>query len=145
MGIQFADHGMTFMGSGLEGSHMDFAFKTTEINIGAAMSAYTLYKQSRYQEALPFLIEILNIEPKNWQARLFAGACYFKIGQPLAAERAIQFVYENTSDDVLKQKACFALQTIRSARQASRMSTPEFGELMHRTQLPVATIESIIT
>lgn len=118
------------------------SLNTTQIDTTVAMKAYNLYKSANYSEAMPALQEILDMEPTNWQARLFLGACFFKTGQPMAAERAFRFVYEKCSDEVLKQKACFAMQVVKNetGKQAA-----EFGSVVEReTVKDRPTIESLI-
>ena len=120
---------------------MDFSINTSQVDAMVALKAYTLYKSAQYSDAIPVLEAILDFEPKNWQARLFLAACWFKTNQPMTAQRALKFVHDNCPDAELKQKAALALEFIQASNgqpKQSAMSGQPLGK-----QLP--SIENIIT
>lgn len=124
---------------------MDLSINTTQVDASVALKAYQLYKSAQYKEAIPVLLDILDVEPRNWHARLFLAACYFKTGQPLASERAFRFTYENCTDEVLTQKACLALQAVKASTASTGPQVPaEFSGLGDRIKSPSACIDSII-
>ncbi len=124
---------------------MDLAITTTQIDASVAMQAYRLYKDGKYSEAIPVLQQILDFEPRNWHARLFLSASYFKTNQPMAAERGFRAVFENCPEEELKQKACFALQSVAAATAKIIQVPAEFGTVVERTVAPFRPIETIIT
>ncbi len=124
---------------------MDLHLTTSQIDASVALLAYQLYKEGKCKEAIPVLLDILDVEPKNWHARLFLGACYTKTDQPGAAQRCFRFVYEGVEDSVLKQKACFALQAVTADMQNKTLEIPpEFGGVADRLKTTASRIDSII-
>lgn len=123
---------------------MDITLLTVQVDASVALRAHSLYKSGSYSEAMRVLMDILDIEPNNHQARLYLGACYFKTGQSMAASRALRAVYEKASDPLIRQKACLALQIVSAEITSKLNSIPaEFGELSRgRTEFP--TIESVV-
>jgi thioredoxin-like negative regulator of GroEL len=124
---------------------MDLNIKTEQIDASVALVAHRLYKEGQYREAIPVLQDILDMEPLNWQCRLFLAACYFKTAQPMAAERALRFVYEKCPDESLKQKACFAMQAVNAATAKKIFVPLEFGALEERIPSPLLSIDAIIS
>jgi thioredoxin-like negative regulator of GroEL len=113
----------------LKSEIMDLKFTTIQVDATVALRAHKLYKTGEYAQAITVLTDILDSEPQNWHARLYLGASYFKTGQPMAAARALRYVYEKTSDPLLKQKACLALQVVQAAiNEKSNRLAPECGE-----------------
>lgn len=109
---------------------MDFTVNTQFLDANIALQAYRDYKEGRYNEAIAGLLPILDVEPRNWQARLFLGVCYYKTGQKFGASRAFRYVYDNCNDVELKQKACLALQSVRAEIETTeaRSSFGGYGE-----------------
>ncbi len=114
---------------------MEFTVNTTFLDANSALQAYRDYKQGKYNEAIAGLIPILDAEPRNWQARLFLGVCYYKTGQKFGALRAFRFVYDNCTDTQLKQKACMALQSVKAeveiAANDAKFPFSRYGEGQH--------------
>jgi len=111
---------------------MDLNITTSQLDASVAVKAHKLYKTGKYAEAIPVLLDILDIEPLNWHARLFLAVSYFKTGQVAAAQRAFRFVYEKCTDTELKQKACLALQSVNGQLQSTKQIPAEFGSLAER-------------
>src|SRR5438552_2164650 len=107
---------------------MDIKFSTTQLDASLVLGAYKAFKDGNFESAGKSLLEILDVEPRNWQARLLLACCYSKSKQNFAAQRALRFVYENCSDDPdLKAKACLALQSLNAKMEAEKGSAAEFG------------------
>jgi tetratricopeptide (TPR) repeat protein len=119
---------------------MEFTVNTTFLDANSALQAYRDYKLGNFDEAIAGLIPILDVEPRNWQARLFLGVCYYKTGQKFGALRAFRFVYDNCTDNELKQKACMALQSVKSevelAGDDAKGPFEKYGEGHHVTKPP---------
>ena len=125
---------------------MQLYITTTQIDTTLALKAYRLYKAAQYNDAIPVLQEILDVEHKNWQARLFLAACFFQTGQMITAERAFTYVYESCTDVELRRTANLALQTLRATRTKEVDIPPEFGALAERMFVPrTQKMEAIIT
>ena len=123
---------------------MSTPLTTREIDTTNVLSAYRLYKANMFREATSLLLEILDFEPQNWQARLFLAACYLKTGQPGAAQRSFRMVYDNCPDADLKQRACLALQ-LASAKLQQNAGVPiELANVRDKMPAPVIKIEHII-
>ena len=117
---------------------------TVQVDTQLALAGYVLFKEGRYREAIPSLQDILDHEPRNWQARLFLAACFHKTGQPGAALRALRFVYENCTDVALKQKACLALQAVTAAMEQAKPMPAELASAHARLQVQPVRVESIV-
>jgi hypothetical protein len=108
-------------------------FTTTQLDASVALNAYKLYKAGNYQEAIPCLQNILDMEPANWQARLFLGASFHHLGQNWSAQSAFRYVWDNCTDADLRKKACLALQTIAATVAKKPEQTPlEFSSVQER-------------
>lgn len=114
---------------------MDFTFNTQIVDVSVALNALKFYKAAQYQEATTCLLEILDVEPKNWDARLMLGACYFKTEQYGAAQRAFRFIYEKCPESAVKAKAIEGMQAATSKLQVPNQNLPlEFGGYAPRFQ-----------
>jgi thioredoxin-like negative regulator of GroEL len=83
---------------------MDFTFNTQIVDVSVALNALKFYKAGQYKEATSCLLDLLDVEPKNWDARLMLGACYFKTEQWGAAQRAFRFIFEQCPAADIKSK-----------------------------------------
>jgi thioredoxin-like negative regulator of GroEL len=117
---------------------------TVQIDTELALSGYALFKDGQYRAAIPLLLEILDLDTRNWQARLLLAACYHKTGQSAAALRALRFVYDNCVDAQLKQKSCLALQAVNASLQQAVCTPAEFGSVNTRLQVQPARVETIV-
>jgi thioredoxin-like negative regulator of GroEL len=107
---------------------MDFTFNTQIVDVSVALNALKFYKAGQYKEATSCLLDILDAEPKNWDARLMLGACYFKTEQWGAAQRAFRFIFEQCPDADIKSKAVEGMQAAASKLQTPNQALPlEFG------------------
>ncbi len=125
---------------------MDLSINTSEVDVAVALEAYGHYKSGRYKDAIPLLQNILDVEPNNWQARLFLAASFFKTGLPMAAQRAFRFVFQSCPDDGLRQKACLGFQFVNASITSEQTPLPaEFGAWAEKLATPAPNIEHIIT
>lgn len=126
---------------------MEITIITAEINAEVALSALRCYRNGQFKDALGKLQDILDVEPTNWQARLYLAACFFKTAQPAAAQRTLRYIYDNCPDETLRKKAFEALRVINAETTHKTFEVAaEFGGVVERMQRPVTTtIESIIS
>ena len=125
---------------------MKLTVNTDQVDATLALKAYNLYKGGLFGEATQALQEILDVEPRNWQARLFLAVCFSKTDQPGSAQRSLRFVYDNCTDANLRKKAFSALQLVNAALEVNSSSTPpEFESVMERmSKLPATSIDLIV-
>lgn len=84
------------------------------------------------------------MEPRNWQAKLLLGACYYKENQPGAAQRAFRAVYSACDEAELKKKACMALQAVSAEMEKLTSGQPaEFSGMSERLRRPLLEIEQL--
>ena len=124
---------------------MDFTFNTSIVDVSVAVNALKLYKGKQYKEATACLLDIIDVEPKNWDARLMLGACYFKTDQFAAAQRAFRFIYENCPISDIKSCALEGMQASQYKLQAPNgKQTPlEFGSYVERNTPSVGRLSWI--
>jgi hypothetical protein len=124
---------------------MQISINTTQFESTIALSAYHSYKAGDFDLATQSLLQVLDVEPRNWLARLMLAVCYHKTEKDFAAERALRFVYQNCPDEALKQRACLALQTLAANIQAAKRKPVEFGRFnsVHHNPPPVP-LEQVI-
>jgi hypothetical protein len=79
-------------------SKFQMTFNTQNVNIAVALRALDSYRNKNYVEAVGALLEVLDLEPRNWDARLMLGACYYKLGQNFAAQNAFRKICEQAKD-----------------------------------------------
>lgn len=114
---------------------MEFTFNTQIVDISVALNALKLYKSGRHKEAINCLLDILDCEPKNWDARLMLGACYYKTEQYAAAQRAFRFLHDNCNDPETKRKAGDGLRAATAKLQKVSALPAEFGS--YEDRMPV--------
>ncbi len=106
---------------------MKLTFNTKNVNIQVALKALNHYRKEEFLEASEALIEILDMEPQNWDARLMLGACYYRTDHFFSAERCFRIICEQAHDSSIRARAREGLIST-SARLGKRVSTPpEFG------------------
>jgi len=103
------------------------ALATQIVDISVALNALRLYSEGDYKSGISQLIQILDLEPNNWQARLMLGACYYKTGEFAVAQRVFRFLYEKCPEADLKQKALEGLQASNAKLLKHTDLPPEFG------------------
>ncbi|MBX9685460.1 MAG: tetratricopeptide repeat protein [Candidatus Obscuribacterales bacterium] len=107
---------------------MEITFNTCNLDASVALKALQLYKAKKYKEAIPALQEILDVEPKNWDARLLLGACYYKTAQYPSAQRLFQFIYDAPGvPQATRIKAQQALRAVAMAKEGLSDLPAEFG------------------
>jgi hypothetical protein len=107
---------------------VDINFNTTQLDASLVVNAYAFYKSGDYERAISALLGLLNIEPRNWQARLILGACYFHVNQKPAAQQAFRFVHDNCHDHDIARKAGLALQTVNAELLKDVMPPADSGK-----------------
>ena len=100
---------------------------TTSIDISVGLNAFQCYQRGDYKQALVHLLEILDVEPQNWQARLYLAVCYTKTEQMHAAQRAFRFIYDNCKDGEFRSKALTALHAVNAQLAGEQKLPEEFG------------------
>ncbi len=86
---------------------------TSNLDISKCVAAIEAYRTGDYAKAIELLLTIIDDEPRNWDARFYLAVSYSKTGQRFAAQRALQFIYDNCPIEDLKAKACNALISVR--------------------------------
>jgi thioredoxin-like negative regulator of GroEL len=120
---------------------MNLTFNTEiAANISVVLKALELYQNRQFQQAIEPLLDVLDTEPKNWDARLMLAACYYKTDQFAAAERAFRLITEQSRDLELRSKARHGLQVI-SAKRSKRGPElpPEWGCTADQFAMPEAS------
>ncbi len=114
---------------------MEFTFNTYTVDATIALRALKNYRAGDFHNAAQDLLNILDHEPRNWQARLMLGACYFKTKQYGAAQRVFRHMCENSSDAELREKAWIGLQTTTDKLTKKTHEMPlEFGDCVVRVE-----------
>ncbi len=82
-----------------------------------AISAYNFYRNGFFNEAQVAVQEVLNLEPTNFQAKLFLAACLHNLGKTEDAKAALLAVYENSPEDYLREKAQMGIADLEQASE----------------------------
>jgi tetratricopeptide (TPR) repeat protein len=122
---------------------MEFTFNTQIIDVSVALNALNLYRSGAYKDAISHLLNILDMEPKNWDARLMLGACYFKTDQFASAQRAFRFIYENCPIGDTKSRALEGMQAATFKLQPAKALPMEFGGYVERNTAPLSRLSWI--
>jgi thioredoxin-like negative regulator of GroEL len=122
---------------------MEFTFNTQIVDVSVALNALNLYKSASYKEATTHLLNILDVEPKNWDARLMLGACYFKTEQFASAQRAFRFIYENCPLSDTKSRALEGMQAATFKLQPQKAMPMEFGGYVERNIAQISRLSWI--
>lgn len=112
---------------------MNLTFDTDIVDAKVALRALKHYEAGDFGNAISTLLEILDIEPKNWQARLMLAVCYYKTSQFISAQRAFQYIYENTSERDMRKKGLEGLQATKAKLEKKLASnSPEIASYFER-------------
>ncbi len=116
---------------------MNITFNTQIVDVSVALKALDLYRNREYKQAISTLVEILDTEPNNWQARLMLAVCYYKTDQFPTAHRTFRYIYEKCQQIDLKRKAFEAMQA-SNLKMLAHVDVPaEFGCYVDRKpQIP---------
>lgn len=107
---------------------MGLSFNTENREAGVGLKAFQLYTSKKYSEAISAFNLILDFEPKNWDARLLLGACYYKTKQYITAQRVFNNIAENCDNLEIRSKARQALRSTQmQIEHGSTDLPPEFG------------------
>src|SRR5258708_38394283 len=90
---------------------------TSQVDASLGINACKAFETGDYPQALNYLLEILDVEPKNWLARFYLAVCYLKTNQLFAAQRAFRFLFDNCSDEDLKKQAMRAMHKVNAYLQ----------------------------
>lgn len=112
---------------------MDFTFNTQIVDVSVALKALQLYRDKDYKQCLSTLLDVLDMEPRNWQARLMVGACYFKTTQWASAQRTFRWLVDNCDEAETKRKAIEGLQAATAKLQQPAVLPMEFGSYVQPT------------
>ena len=115
---------------------MEFTFNTQIVDVSVALNALRMYREGDYRRAITHLIDVLDTEPNNWQARLMLGASYYKTGEYAAAQRVFRFLYEKCPEEELKRKAFEGSQAAGIKMTKPQDLPPEFGCYVDRKPVP---------
>lgn len=108
---------------------MKLTFNTMVADLSVALSAINHYQSGLFTEAINDLQSVLDFEPKNWDARLMLGACYYRTQQWSAAHRTFDFIASKCTDSDIRAKAQEAVQvTTAKLNKWNAVGLPrEFG------------------
>ena len=110
---------------------MDLSFNTSNVDVSIALKALRYYRAKEFGQAIEALLEVLDVEPRNWDARLMLGSCYYKTGQFGSAHRVFKMIHDRCLEPQLKQKAIDGMQAAERKLQKGTKELPlEFGEMM---------------
>ncbi len=126
-----------------EGLTMNLTFNTKNVNIAVALKALNLYRSGNFKEAVGALLEVLDAEPSNWDARLMLGACYYKLGQYFSAQNVFRMICDQAEDAVLRNRARQGLLATASKTGNRIDMAPEFGSCAVRQEFVVAWLDGI--
>jgi hypothetical protein len=116
---------------------VNLTFNTQNVSASVALKALQHYRAHEFQQAINSLLDVLDSEPDNWQARLMLAVCYYKTTQLLAAERAFRAVYEKATTPEMREMGCEGLRATRAKLERKSIDCPpEFGEYSQRRLPP---------
>ena len=120
---------------------MQLTFNTQNVNVAVALKALDSYRSGQYKQTSVALIEVLDVEPQNWDARLMLGACYYKMGQYFSAQCAFRMICERATDAGVRGRAQEGL--LASGRKIGKRedTPPEFGSCAVRQDFAVAWLD----
>jgi len=120
---------------------MQLTFNTQNVNISVALKALNSYRSGGYREASLALLEVLDTEPQNWDARLMLGACYYKLGQYFAAQCAFRVVCELSTDSAMRTKGREGILASNQRMGKRVEAPPEFGSCAVRQEFAVSWLD----
>jgi thioredoxin-like negative regulator of GroEL len=106
---------------------MELTFNTSIVDVSVALSALNYYRSGNFREAINALIQILDQEPRNWDARLMLAACYYKTGQYAAAGRGFRYLYEQAEMEDVRKRAHQGLLSTNSKIGVGTATQMEFA------------------
>lgn len=107
---------------------MNISFNTENREAAVGLKALQQYKAKQYNEAIASFTEILDLEPRNWDARLLLAASYYKSAQYFTAQRIFMFIKDNCPEREIASKATEALRSTKAQLEhGSTDLPPEFG------------------
>ena len=110
---------------------MDLSFNTSNVDVSIALKALRYYRAKEFGQAIEALLEVLDVEPRNWDARLMLGSCYYKTGQFGSAHRVFKMIYDRCLEPGLKEKASDGMQAAERKLQKTAADFPlEFGDMV---------------
>ena len=104
---------------------MNLTFNTNNTDSSIVVKALQQYRSGAFEQAVKSLVDILDSEPNNWQARLMLAVCYYRTNQLFAAERAFRSVYEQADDKETRQKGLEGLQSTKAKMQMNMVGCPD--------------------
>lgn len=113
-----------------ESRHMSNTFNTLISDLSVVVEAINLYQAGRFREAMSALLQLLDTEPNNWDARLMLAVCYYKTGQIASAHRAFSLIVEKTDSLEIRLKALEGAELMTAkleGRNTHAAMPPEFG------------------
>jgi tetratricopeptide (TPR) repeat protein len=120
---------------------IQLTFNTQNVDISIALKALDSYRSGNYEQAIAALLEVLDVEPKNWEARLMLGACYYRLGQYFAAQCAFRLICEQATDSNVRTRAREGLLASGGKMGRRVEIPPEFGSCAVRQELAVGWLE----
>jgi hypothetical protein len=111
---------------------MDLSFNTTSVDVSVALKALKHYRAREFNLAIEALLSVLDVEPRNWDARLMLGCCYYKTNQFGSAHRAFKMIYDRCLDADLKQKAADGMRASEAKLGKTNDIPLEFGAVVER-------------
>jgi hypothetical protein len=113
---------------------MNLTFNTQIVDVSVALKALQHYRQGEFQQAISVLLDVLDNEPLNWQARLMLAVCYYKTNQFLASQRAFRLIYEQANDLEIRKKGLEGLQATKAKLEKKMLlECPEFNSYAERS------------
>jgi len=103
---------------------MNLTFDIEIVDAKVALRALKQYEEGNFGEAIRTLLEILDLEPKNWQARLMLAVCYYKTKQFISAERTFRFIYDQASERDLRKRGLEGLQATKAKLERNQAGIP---------------------
>ncbi len=103
---------------------MNLTFDTEIVDAKVALRALKHYEDGNFENAINTLMEVLDIEPQNWQARLMLAVCYYKTGQFNSAQRAFQYIYEKAPERELRKKGLEGMQASKAKLEKHHSYSP---------------------
>jgi hypothetical protein len=120
---------------------MQLTFNTQNTSATVALKALKCYRDGDYKEASLALLEVLDAEPINWDARLMLGACYYKMEQYFSAQCAFRIVCDQANDPMTRIKGREGLLA-SGGKMGKRVDMPpEFGSCSVRQEFVVGWLE----
>ncbi len=92
---------------------MNISIATIQSEATLVVNAYRFYKSQRYNDAIPVLQNMLDLDSRNWQARLFIAVCLLRTGQVQWAEQTLLDMLDQCQEPHLRNQALLVLHVAR--------------------------------